>query len=83
MRGIFIKMFERKKLYVITYIVPNFSTLKPYVENSIICSDCWNSISHFAGQLSVITMYFPNRVKKVWKTEGKSWLWNLYINTAS
>ena len=29
-------------------------------------------------------MYVPNRIlKKASKTGGKSWLWNLYINTAS
>ena len=29
-----------------------------------------------------MSMYVPNRIKKGIKTEGKSWLWNLYINTA-
>ena len=35
------------------------------------------------GQPSVICMYVPNRIKKkLLKTDGKSWLWNLYIKTA-
>ena len=31
-------MFVREKLDVITYIIPNFSTLEPCAENSIIYS---------------------------------------------
>ena len=37
---------ERGELDVITCIIPDFTTLEPYVKNSIICSGFWYSISH-------------------------------------
>ena len=58
-------MFERDLLY----IIPNFRTLEPYVENFIICSGFWDSISHPGGQPSVISMYVTNRVKEGMKDQ--------------
>ena len=52
------------KTFVITQILPNFSTLEPYVENFRICAGFWDSMSHPEGQPSVKSMYVPNRVKK-------------------
>ena len=60
----FLKTFDREKFDVITYIIPNFGTLEPYVENFIICSGFWDSIGHPGGQPSVLSMYVTNRIKE-------------------
>ena len=44
--------------------IPNFSFLETYVENSIICPDFWDSISHPGGQPSVISMNVLHKIKK-------------------
>ena len=62
---LFLKTFDREKFDVITYyIIPNFSTLEPYVENFIICSGFWDSIGRPGGQPSDISMYVTNRIKE-------------------
>ena len=62
--NLFLKTFDREKFDVITYIIPNFSTLEPHVENFIICSGFCDSIGHPGGQPSVISMYVTNRIKE-------------------
>ena len=66
-------MFKREKLDIITYIIPNFSPLEPYVKNSIICSGFWDSISHPGDNLVLYLCMFLTGLKKVSKTEGDSW----------
>ena len=60
--NLFLKTFDREKFDVTTYIIPNFSTLEPHVENFIICSGFCDSIGHPGGQPSVISMYVTNRI---------------------
>ena len=43
-------------LNIIIPIIPNLSTLEPYVENSIICSGFWDNIGDHGGQTSVTSM---------------------------
>lgn len=62
--NLFLKTFDREKFDVITYIIPNFSTLEPHVENFIICSGFCDSIGYPGGQPSVISMYVTNRIKE-------------------
>ena len=62
--NLFLKTFDREKFDVTTYIIPNFSTLEPHVENFIICSGFCDSIGHPGGQPSVISMYVTNRIKE-------------------
>ena len=62
--NLFLKTFDREKFDVITYIIPNFSTLEPHVENFIICSGFCDSIGHPGGQPSVISMYVTSRIKE-------------------
>ena len=53
---IFLKTFEREELDVITYIIPNFITMEPYIKNAKICSGFWDGISHPGGQPCVVSM---------------------------
>ena len=51
-------------LNIIIPIIPNLSTLEPYVENSIICSGFWDNIGDHGGQTSVTSMQVTNRIKE-------------------
>ena len=54
---------EREELDVMTCIIPDFTTLEPYVKNCIICSGFWDSISHPGPDCSELVRNLNSEIK--------------------
>ena len=59
----FLKCLREMGAYVITYIIPDFTTLEPYVKNSIISSGFWDSISHPGPDCSELVLNLNSEIK--------------------